>query len=247
MSDLNSHRSELLDVLSEVKTKVQDRLGVVDFPLPQFILIGKQSVGKSRLIESLAGEQFNFVSGTLGSRRPTVLEFRNLPQSDSSKWYILDKKTNQWRSHPISEVMHIIGQAHESLGVGVSDDPVYVRLESPWCVDMQVVDLPGFREFALDSSRQALADQIENLVTRFMKDERNVMLCVEEAGDAANLATLTRCKKLDPQFNRTILIRNKLDKYYKDLSDENINEWIRGYGDLPDNLQKLVVEPVLLP
>jgi hypothetical protein len=42
--DAQSHRTELLDVLSEVKTKVQDRLGSVDFPLPQFILIGKQSV-----------------------------------------------------------------------------------------------------------------------------------------------------------------------------------------------------------
>ena len=44
LADAQSHRTELLDVLSEVKTKVQDRLGSVDFPLPQFILIGKQSV-----------------------------------------------------------------------------------------------------------------------------------------------------------------------------------------------------------
>ena len=71
---------ELLAVLGDVKASVQDKLGIVDFPIPQFILIGKQSVGKSRLIEALAGEQFNFTSGTLGSRRPTVLEFRNVPR-----------------------------------------------------------------------------------------------------------------------------------------------------------------------
>lgn len=40
-------RAELLDVLSEVKTRVQDKMGSVDFPLPQFILIGKQSVCQS--------------------------------------------------------------------------------------------------------------------------------------------------------------------------------------------------------
>jgi hypothetical protein len=45
-----------------------------------------------------------------------------------------------------------------------------------------------------------------------MSDKRNVMLCVEEAGDAANLGTLRKCKKIDPNFERTILIRNKLDK-----------------------------------
>lgn len=79
---------------------------------------------------------------------------------------------------------------------------------------MQIVDLPGFREFALDEEKQALADSIERLVTRFMEDKRNVMLCVEQAGDAANLGTLNKCKKIDPNFDRTILIRNKLDKYY---------------------------------
>ena len=238
ISDDQLHRTELLDVLSEVKTKVQDRIGSVDFPLPQFILIGKQSVGKSRLVESLAGEQFNFVSGTLGSRRPTVLEFRNERSLDGSRWYVIDPKTRKWINRPILDVMHTIGEAHESLGANVTDEPVYVRLESPFCVDMQVVDLPGFRDFALDVEKQKLADKIEALVMKFMTDERNVMLCVEESGDAANLATLTRCKRLDPSFSRTILIRNKLDKYYKDLTAENVNDWLMGFGDLPDNLRK---------
>ena len=53
-SDNDGVRKELLDVLSEVKTRVQDTVGTVDFPMPQFILIGKQSVGKSRIIETLA-------------------------------------------------------------------------------------------------------------------------------------------------------------------------------------------------
>ena len=66
--------------------------------------------------------------------------------------------------------MHIIGQAHESLGSAVSSEAVYVRIESPYCVDMQIVDLPGFRDFAVDQSKQALADQIDSMVTKFMSD-----------------------------------------------------------------------------
>jgi hypothetical protein len=150
----------------------------------------------------------------------------------------MDKKTHKWTHLPITDVMHTIGEAHESLGATVSEEPVYVRLESPFCVDMQVVDLPGFRDFALDSEKQKLADKIEALVMRFMTDERNTMLCVEESGDAANLATLTKCKRLDPNFSRTILIRNKLDKYYKDLTNENLNDWLGGFGDLPESLRK---------
>merc|ERR1719329_1441882 len=100
-------KADLLDVLSEVKTRVQDKLGIVDFPMPQFIIIGSQSVGKSRLVESFAGEPFNFCSGTLGSRRPTVLEFRNVAGAKQSKWYVMDKATNQWQQQPMATVMSV--------------------------------------------------------------------------------------------------------------------------------------------
>jgi len=227
---------ELLDVIAEIKSRVQDKLGVVDFPIPQFIMVGKQSVGKSRLVECIAGETFNYVSGTLGSRRPTCLEFRHAPGYTESRWYIFDKASSQWEEMPVNVVMTRMTLAHESLGASVSSDPIRVRLESERCCDMQVVDLPGFREFALDETKQRLAEQIETLVMGFMQDKRNVMLCVEEAGDAANLATLSKCRRVDPKFHRTILIRNKLDKYYRDLTSENVNNWLQGFGDLPANL-----------
>jgi len=235
-------KSELLNVLGDVKASIQDKLGVVEFPMPQFILIGKQSVGKSRLIEALAGEQFNFCSGTLGSRRPTVLEFRHVGQPGApSRWHIRDRATNIWGEQPIATVMQVIGDAHEELGQSVSCEPVYVRIESPACVDMQVVDLPGFRDFALDASKQDLCQNIENMVSEFMRDERNVMLCVEQAGDAATMSTLGKCRQLDPSFKRTILVRSKLDKYYADLTPDNINKWVDGFGDLPETLIRFAV------
>mmetsp|Transcript_58137 Transcript_58137/g.123457 ORF Transcript_58137/g.123457 Transcript_58137/m.123457 type:complete len:739 (+) Transcript_58137:146-2362(+) len=236
MSNVGSN-SELLNVLSDVKARVQDKLGIVDFPMPQFILIGKQSVGKSRLIEALAGETFNFISGTLGSRRPTVLEFRHADGDGPSKWSVRDPTTNQWNLHPVHEVMMIVGKRHEELGESVSVQPIYVRIESPGCLDMQIVDLPGFRDFAVDERRKDLASKIEELDMTFMRDKRNVMLCVEEAGDASTMSSLARCKTVDPKFDRTVLIRNKLDKYYRDLTPENINQWVTGYGDLPVNLR----------
>lgn len=229
-------KSELLNVLGEVKARVQDKLGVVDFPMPQFILIGKQSVGKSRLIEALAGETFNFISGTLGSRRPTVLEFRNVASCSRSRWFVRNTKTQLWEEHGTEKVMTLVGQLHEELGESVSAEPIYVRIESAGCADMQIVDLPGFRDFAMDASKQHLAQQIEDLDMHFMRDKRNVILCVEQAADAATMSSLQKCRLLDPRFERTILIRNKLDKYYKDLTTDNVNKWVDGFGDLPDNL-----------
>jgi len=230
--------SELLDVLSQVKARVQDKLGIVDFPMPQFILIGSQSVGKSRLVEAFAGETFNFCSGTLGSRRPTVLEFRMVPTAEQSKWYFLDKQSNQWQQKPMNEVQAYVSQSHEMLGTSVTEEAIYVRIESKRCVDMQIVDLPGYRNFAIDDKAGLLARNIEALNKTFLQDNRNVVLCVEEAGDASNCKSLAKVREFDPQYKRTILIRNKLDKYYGDLNMDNVNQWLDGCGDLPKGLVK---------
>jgi GTP-binding protein EngB required for normal cell division len=232
-------KGDLLNVLSEIKTRVQDKLGTADFPMPQFILIGGQSVGKSRLIESLAGEQFNFISGTLGSRRPTVLEFRNV--QGPSKWYYLDGATNQWQLRPTAQVQEIVSKAHTDLGNSISSEPVNLRIESSSCVDMQIVDLPGYRGFASDAAAEQLKKKIEDLNRGFLEDDRNVILCVEEAGDAANLWALRKVTEVDPSYKRTILIRSKLDKYYSDLTASNVHQWLEGFGDLPKNLTKFAL------
>jgi len=116
-----------------------------------------------------------------------------------------------------------------------------VRIESKMCVDMQIVDLPGYRSFAADEGGRVLAQKIERLNDSFLNNPRNVILCVEEAGDAANLSTLRRVAAADPDYKRTLLIRNKLDKFYNDLDSNTVNKWLDGMGDLPKKLKKFAL------
>lgn len=239
MPDSADERKKLLlNLISEVKARLDGKVDSLTFPIPQFIVVGKQSVGKSRLIEALAGEPFNFVSGTLGSRRPTVLEFRNVPGLNPSRWSVFDENLKNWKQYPVVEVMQIVGMAHEALGNNVTEAPIRVKVEGADCTDLGLVDLPGFRSYAKDAQMQELSTKIDRLVQKFMQDENNVMLCVEEAGDNAGYSTLGMCKRLDPDYRRTILVRNKLDKYYGDLTAENVNKWLEGYGDLPSTLAR---------
>jgi len=170
-----------------------------------------------------------------------VLEFRNVPDLQPSRWSVFNEQSHMWSAHPVSQVMQIVGQAHESLGNNVSEVPVRVKVEGADCTDLGVVDLPGFRAYAKDAAMQELSTKIDRLVLKFMNDENNVMLCVEEAGDAAGFSTLGKCKQVDPSYRRTILVRNKLDKYYGDLTADNINRWLEGFGDLPNNLARFAV------
>lgn len=59
-----------------------------------------------------------------------------------------DRQTGHWNEHDVLKVMQLVGDAHEELGETVSKEPICVRVQSPACVDMQIVDLPGFRDFA---------------------------------------------------------------------------------------------------
>ncbi|CAD7946649.1 unnamed protein product [Amoebophrya sp. A120] len=260
----DNNRRRLLNLISDIKLKLSQVEGFSgeQMPLTQFVICGGQSAGKSRLIEALAGASFNFVCGTLGSRRPTVVDFRcdKTLEKEGPRWYFSRSARSQrasveaaasgrnstgpstgWIRLQLPEMQSRIAAAHEELGNDVSSDPVYVRLESPDCVEMQVVDLPGFREFSDNAEKQVLADKIDRLVTGFMTDQRSIMLCVEPAGDAANLKTLGRCKKVDPHFERTILIRTKLDKFYPDLSPLNVSTWFEGFGDLPKAMPKFAL------
>jgi hypothetical protein len=170
-----------------------------------------------------------------------VLELRNVPGLTPTRWSVFDDKIQVWNTYPVSQVMQIVGQAHESLGNSVSDIPIRVKVEGADTVDLGLVDLPGFRSYAKDVKMQELSGKIDHLVHKFMADENNVMLCVEEAGDAAGFAVLGKAKQVDPSYRRTILVRNKLDKYYNDLTAENVNKWLEGYGDLPDTLVRFCV------
>ena len=45
----------MLNLICEVKARLDGKVDSLSFPIPQFIVIGKQSVGKSRLIEANQG------------------------------------------------------------------------------------------------------------------------------------------------------------------------------------------------
>eukprot|EP00441_Pelagodinium_beii_P013196 CAMPEP_0197706760 /NCGR_PEP_ID=MMETSP1338-20131121/127106_1 /TAXON_ID=43686 ORGANISM="Pelagodinium beii, Strain RCC1491" /NCGR_SAMPLE_ID=MMETSP1338 /ASSEMBLY_ACC=CAM_ASM_000754 /LENGTH=573 /DNA_ID=CAMNT_0043290675 /DNA_START=23 /DNA_END=1745 /DNA_ORIENTATION=+ len=55
------------------------------------------------------------------------------------------------------------------------------------------------------------------------------------------MATLSKCRELDRDFRRTILVRTKLDKYLPDLTPENVNNWVDGFGDLPGKLVRFAL------
>merc|ERR1719162_2786400 len=107
--------------------------------------------------------------------------------------------------------------------------------------NFRIVDLPGFRCWSLDDRQAKLSERISQLATSYMQDPNNIILCVEQAGDLATMSSLARAQDIDPGFDRTVLVLSKLDKYYTDLSCNNVNEWITGHGNLPEGLVRFAI------
>lgn len=226
----------LLPMDNFVGLPAETHLTAVCEPLPSFLVVGRKSAGKTRLLEALIGQPFN----TTTTRRPIIFEIRSAPSLIAPKWYLYGEETEDLQEVCFQIALAHINEAHTCLGLNVSIKPMKVYVETPHMSDCRVIDMPGFRELALDPRQQRILDTICKLNMEYMWDPRNVILCVEHADDAANLSTLERVREVDPGYKRTILVMNKLDKYYDDLTATNINNWMSGYGALPASLVRFI-------
>jgi len=235
------------------KAAIQEQLGSAEqrgsavFPVPQFVILGRQSVGKSRLLEAIVGNALYHASSTVGlsfnwgSRRPTVFDCINVPEAKVPKWAVIVE--NHARPLQIDEVCQFVGTRHAELGrsSNVSAQPIFVRMESADCIDAQFVDMPGFREPSENGGEQAVAAAIEDMHTTFLQDRNNVLLCVEQASEDLDLSALQRCQLVDPKFERTVLILTKFDMLHGSSNAAKVgpdSSWLR---KLPGSLEHFVL------
>jgi len=242
--------SALLDVLGEVQATLHD---VADVRMPQVVLVGKESAGKYRFLEALAGEELDLCLGVLGSRRPTVYEFRRASSATtSSRWAVRDRNSHQWTECSSQDALRAVGSAHEELGRTVSPDPVHLRIEAPSCANLQIIDLPGFRDVAPDESNKDICEKIEALVAPVLSMKNSILLAFEEQeqgqeGEAS--AILAKCLKVDPKHERTVLLRASMEdvSQQRPRRDSSATQWAKNEGFFQKLPETLVAFALTLP
>lgn len=120
--------------------------------LPQIVVIGAQSAGKSSVLESIVGRDFLPRGSGIVTRCPLVLQLRRIdPKGDSidpnagvEYGEFLHKKGQKFPDFKqvcqeiINETNRIAGSSK-----GISDKPISLTIYSPNVVDLTLVDLPG--------------------------------------------------------------------------------------------------------
>lgn len=233
-----NHR-DLLDIVDKLRSR-----GVSHYvDLPQIIVCGSQSSGKSATLESLSGIPFPTAEG-LCTRFATELILRRGDKTEINIQIIpgagrtaeerirlaaFSPKTND-RGH-IGKIIESAKSAMGLTGEGAkvfSTDVLRIELISPEQPNLTIVDLPGL--FGASDKNQTDADStiVQNLVTNYMNQRRSIIMAVIAADNAfANQPVTRLTRNIDPSGRRTLGLLTKPDKidrgsdsegYYIDLA-----------------------------
>jgi GTP-binding protein EngB required for normal cell division len=217
---------ELLDKIDELRNQ---GLGHHGISLPQLIVCGDQSSGKSSLLEGLTRLRFPAKEGVCTSfatevvlRKEAEVEISCTITPGESRSPTerreLTKFKRTFTSKESFMFQSVTDQAKEQMGRGTKtnrgsffEDVLRVRYSGPDLPSLTIVDLPGLIETQLDGGNGA--ERVAELVTGYMRDEKSIILAVTVAdNDPENQKVFTYLKEFDPKGSRTLGIITKPDK-----------------------------------
>ena len=115
--------------------------------MPQIVVVGSQSAGKSSVLESIVGRDFLPRGNGIVTRCPLVLSLKNIPESESDgAEYAQFSHEPSTKYTDFDQVRREIDNQTSRLAgreKGVTDKPIYLTVSSPNVVDLTMVDLPG--------------------------------------------------------------------------------------------------------
>ncbi|XP_014560166.1 hypothetical protein COCVIDRAFT_23652 [Bipolaris victoriae FI3] len=215
--------------------------GVVE--LPQLIVCGDQSSGKSSVLEAITEIPFprkenlctRFATEIILRRSPaststvTITPDKLRPESEQAKLKGFTKSIQNFDQLP-----DVIEEATLAMGLGVvggissrafSRDVLSVEITGPSRPQLTLVDLPGLIHATNKAQTEADKELILDLVSQYMKNPRTIILAVVSAkNDFANQIILDHCRKIDEQGRRTLGIITKPD-FLREGTDNELS-WI---------------------
>ncbi|KAI5863925.1 P-loop containing nucleoside triphosphate hydrolase protein [Durotheca rogersii] len=217
----------LMDVIDKLRSKGINRY----VHLPQIVVCGDQSSGKSSVLQAISGMSFP-AKDNICTRFATELILRYSGESAEERCNVsiipgrdrlaeerarLEKFLHS--SIPDhNDIGALIDEAKEVLGVGGSggrtfcEDILRIELSGPTQPHLTIVDLPGlFRAGNKDQSSED-AKVVQSLVRSYMKNPRSVILAVVSAQSNFALQEVTQlAREIDRHGARTLGLITKPD------------------------------------
>ncbi|ODM89898.1 Dynamin-1-like protein [Orchesella cincta] len=180
--------------------------------LPQIVVVGAQSSGKSSVLDGLVG--FSILprgSGTV-TKCPIIVQLITISGESEEEGIELEDYPEDGRINDNDDVRAKITELMEKNNGAITDTPIIVRVYSPHVVTLTVVDLPGIKRLTSAGEPSDLEKLIFDLSRKYINEKNAIILAVSPANyDICNSDGLLLAKEADPEGNRTIGVLTKLD------------------------------------
>lgn len=181
--------------------------------LPQIVVIGSQSCGKTSVIENIVGRDFLPRGSGIVTRRPLVLQL--IYQKGADPEYCVFNHRPERRYTNFEEVKReILSETQRVLKTknDVSHVPITLKMYSSRVLSLTLVDLPGLVKVPMGDQPRNICAKIEEMCRRFVANRNAIILAVSAANaDIANSDALQLARDVDPEYERTIGVLTKLD------------------------------------
>lgn len=225
-------RLDLMDSIDTLRSQ-----GINHFvSLPQIIVCGDQSSGKSSVLEAISGVSFP-IKSNLCTRFPTELVLRRTAQTGASVSIVPHhsrpdaEKTALAGFHEVLQSFEglsgLIEAAKSAMGItthgkAFSRDLLRVEISGPDRPHLTIVDLPGLIHSETKSQSASDVGLIQEVVESYMKEPRSIILAVVSAkNDFANQVILKLARCVDPTGTRTLGVITKPDTLYPGSGTES--------------------------
>jgi len=185
-------------------------------PLPQIVVVGSQSSGKSSVLEALVGRDFLPRGTGIVTRRPLLLQLVHTPASGAGphEWgefrHLPDRKFADFgeiRAEIAAETERALGRSKK-----VSSEPIRLRIYSPHVLNLSLVDLPGVTKVPVGDQPADIEVQLRTMVLEYIENPNAIVLAVSAAtSDIATSDAIQLAKRVDPAGERTMGVVTKLD------------------------------------
>ncbi|KAF6840132.1 dynamin-related protein [Colletotrichum plurivorum] len=222
---------DLLTTVNKLQDLVFNTIGNDSLDLPQIVVVGSQSAGKSSVLENIVGRDFLPRGSGIVTRRPLILQLINVPEDESAADPLQDPyrspdvaRRSEWaefhhipnrRFTDFSDVKREIENETSRVAgnnKGINRQPINLKIYSPHVLNLTLVDLPGLTKVPIGDQPTDIEKQTRNLISEYIAKPNSIILAVSPANvDIVNSEALKLARHVDPLGRRTIGVLTKVD------------------------------------
>lgn len=178
--------------------------------LPQIVVVGSQSSGKSSVLENIIGRDILPRGSGIVTKRPLILQLIYSKTEDYAVFNHIDKKFTNFdevKQTIIEETEKVLRSKND-----VSSSPITLKYYSSNVLTLTLVDLPGLVRVPTNDQPKDISAKITEICRKYVSNKNALILAVSSANtDIANSDALQLAREVDPGYERTIGVLTKLD------------------------------------